>query len=155
MHTKHYRNASKWQWTTEVRRRWQVASSKLNTYHNNSSTHTSCKHRETNSPLTSGETLSFKLSSANNQGVKVQVVLEKTRKIESFKPNNRGDYCLISYHNPEILKLFPRARTQCAKLWLGRLPSLYFDIWCDCLSKTIQTPFLLTAKEEAFILAAF
>lgn len=76
--------------------------------------------------------------------------------MESFKPYNHGDYCLISYHNPEILKLFPRAGTQCAKLWLGRLPSLYFDIWCELsIQDNTLTPFLLNAKEEGFVLAAF
>lgn len=55
-----------------------------------------------------------------------------------------------------ILKLFPRARTQCAKLSLGRLPSLYFDIWCELsIQDNTLIPFLLTAKEEGFILAAF
>lgn len=39
----------------------------------------------------------------------------------------------------EILRLFPGARTQCAKLWLGRFPSLYFRIWCT-LSIQDKTP---------------
>lgn len=39
----------------------------------------------------------------------------------------------------EILRLLPGARTQCAKLWLGRFPSLYFRIWCT-LSIQDKTP---------------
>lgn len=106
---------------------------------------TSClQAQRTQHPLTSTEALlSLRLSSVNNLGVKV---LQEG--LESFKLYNHRNDCLIS--RAEMLRLFPRARTQCAKVWLGRLPSLYVSIWCVlCMQNRTSTPPLLRVERKA------
>lgn len=131
-HTKHFRSAGGWQWGTEhAESRLQAANLTPTT---RSLQHILLASVEKPIPPWDPERL-YWASSFPLQITKVLKVLQellgKLTKMESFKPCNHGDYSLISYPGPEILKLFPR--TPCAKLaWKASISVFGYLVLIAC-----------------------